>query len=223
MFKRTILFCVVILSAKAGAIPVTHNGYTLETSTKIITSGHLEWLQWKSTAGLSIDDALAQYSAAGWRLANEKEMAGLMNDFFGFAYTFDTKENTEEYVRFPFVEGDTGDEPTNQFLALFGYTVTNYSGSGEEKQRRVIAYYGDDADGDGWYNRAEVFDDFRDDRGYEVYGQAFMSGDTKSGALSYHSGSGTGVALVRSVVPVPAAAWLFGSALLGLVGLNRRK
>jgi hypothetical protein len=34
----------------------------------------------------------------------------------------------------------------------------------------------------------------------------------------------SGVYLVRtSVVPVPAAAWLFGSGLLGLIGISRRK
>jgi hypothetical protein len=26
-----------------------------------------------------------------------------------------------------------------------------------------------------------------------------------------------------TAVPVPAAAWMFGSALLGLIGVNRRK
>ena len=31
------------------------------------------------------------------------------------------------------------------------------------------------------------------------------------------------IVTVANVVPVPAAAWLFGSALLGLVGLRRRK
>jgi hypothetical protein len=28
---------------------------------------------------------------------------------------------------------------------------------------------------------------------------------------------------VLAAVPVPAAAWLFGSALIGLVGFNRKK
>jgi len=32
-----------------------------------------------------------------------------------------------------------------------------------------------------------------------------------------------GLDITTSVVPVPAAAWLFGSGLLGLVGVARRK
>ena len=36
--------------------------------------------------------------------------------------------------------------------------------------------------------------------------------------------TGVGSALVRtSVVPVPAAVWLFGSGLIGLIGVARRK
>jgi hypothetical protein len=32
-----------------------------------------------------------------------------------------------------------------------------------------------------------------------------------------------GLTLQTSAVPVPAAAWLFGSALIGMAGLRRRK
>ena len=32
-----------------------------------------------------------------------------------------------------------------------------------------------------------------------------------------------GSALVRSYVPIPAAVWLFGTALIGLIGLGKRK
>jgi hypothetical protein len=39
------------------------------------------------------------------------------------------------------------------------------------------------------------------------------------GQVNYDGGLAYGV----SAVPVPAAAWLFGSALIGLVGINRRK
>ncbi len=43
--------------------------------------------------------------------------------------------------------------------------------------------------------------------------------DEVYGALCVGDGCGNGV----SAVPVPAAAWLFGSALLGLVGIGRKK
>ena len=51
------------------------------------------------------------------------------------------------------------------------------------------------------------------------------SSDTTSGFL--WSGSNRlpagRLVLDTTVVPIPAAAWLFGSALLGLVGISRRK
>ena len=40
-----------------------------------------------------------------------------------------------------------------------------------------------------------------------------------------HGGDGIGFDEVRfgTVVPVPAAVWLFGSGLIGLIGIARRK
>ncbi|MCP4769097.1 MAG: PEP-CTERM sorting domain-containing protein [Gammaproteobacteria bacterium] len=38
----------------------------------------------------------------------------------------------------------------------------------------------------------------------------------------YFAGSGALDNLTYSVVPVPAAVWLFGTALLGFIGLSRR-
>ena len=41
------------------------------------------------------------------------------------------------------------------------------------------------------------------------------------GATSIIGGEGCGVS--TAVVPIPAAAWLFGSALIGLAGIKRKK
>jgi hypothetical protein len=41
-------------------------------------------------------------------------------------------------------------------------------------------------------------------------------------AWAVHSGD-VGVAVTASTVPLPAATWLFGSGLLGLIGMGRRK
>ena len=46
---------------------------------------------------------------------------------------------------------------------------------------------------------------------------------TATAALKFMQGPGDDSAYGASVVPVPAAAWLFGSGLLGLVGIARRK
>jgi len=48
---------------------------------------------------------------------------------------------------------------------------------------------------------------------------------TGSGFTSFTSdfSSRSGLANAASIIPIPAAAWLFGSGLLGLVGMARRK
>lgn len=52
----------------------------------------------------------------------------------------------------------------------------------------------------------------------ESYGYSIDTVDVSGGVTT--TGHGT---ILVSPVPVPAAAWLFGSAVLGLVGVNRRK
>jgi hypothetical protein len=56
---------------------------------------------------------------------------------------------------------------------------------------------------------------------YFYTGSGYQSDDGKTGsnyAWAVHSGD-----VSASVVPVPAAVWLFGSGLLGLIGMARRK
>ncbi len=65
--------------------------------------------------------------------------------------------------------------------------------------------------------------------GLDAFDFAFLSepgGGTGSWAAAAHVqsiGSGGGSGWIGAPVPVPAAAWLFGSGLLGLVGIARRK
>jgi hypothetical protein len=44
-----------------------------------------------------------------------------------------------------------------------------------------------------------------------------------SGLSLYDSNDSVTLSFTTSVVPLPAAVWLFGSGLLGLVGVARRK
>jgi hypothetical protein len=52
---------------------------------------------------------------------------------------------------------------------------------------------------------------------------AIASGDLVIGVTTINFVDGGSESLVTNPVPVPAAVWLFGSALLGLVGVARRK
>lgn len=57
---------------------------------------------------------------------------------------------------------------------------------------------------------------------YNGLGGIILGSSSFGGDFSTYTGGSMAVADV-GVVPIPAAAWLFGSALLGLIGYNRRR
>ena len=105
-------------------------------------------------------------------------------------------------------------------LAMKGY-ISN-SDDPNDPTQASFAYFGLDADADGLINRAGVYDDSTNKNGSTFGAMAYIEGDGYP--LGYDDLGFVGVALVRSsVVPVPAAAWLFCSALIGLVGIGRKR
>ena len=61
---------------------------------------------------------------------------------------------------------------------------------------------------------------------YAMIDNGTFSIDTNTGSATMLSGIGVslkGGDLAYGVVPIPSAVWLFGSGLIGLVGLARRK
>lgn len=60
-------------------------------------------------------------------------------------------------------------------------------------------------------------------RGFAVYEDAAMLIPVTSGVLITSTSTGAIIPIVTQAVPVPATAWLFGSGLLGLIGIARRK
>jgi hypothetical protein len=95
--------------------------------------------------------------------------------------------------------------------------------NGTEKFSYLKAYFGEDADNDGYYSSVWVYGDYyqpvSDGKGGDR-GQAAIYRDVHlptANSINY-----MGVALV-STVPIPAAAYLFGSALLGLGMVKRKK
>ena len=55
------------------------------------------------------------------------------------------------------------------------------------------------------------------------FGDVFSQCSDTSGACTVTFSDGTVLAVDSTIVPVPAAVWLFGSGLLGLAGIARRK
>lgn len=222
MFKQAIaLLCLFIYLPLPGyAETISYNGYTLDTETNIVTGGGLEWLQWDVTVGQSINTALTNYGGDGWRTATNTEMAALYNEF-GFGVVFDTDENTPQSATL--VDDQYSFGSANEFINLFGdtYQAAGNSYNYGDQFERSSAVFGGDQDSDNLYNLASVSDEYTSSDGDPESGRAYLHIDYIGASTTRHS---DGVALVRvSIVPVPAAAWLFGSALVGLVGFKRNK
>lgn len=221
------LFIALLLSiscSQTNAALVTYNNYTLIEEANIVTAGAIEWLQWDVTRGMSIDTALDIFGTDGWTLATQADMAGLFNDFVLSARNpWDEDENTAQIARDRFNLGDDiNTDPELQFLKLFGHTYEYLSPYhvGFDREQYSTALFGEDADGDGLYNIAEVHDDFFMDEAFEA-GSSFMDRDLYSATESDRF---VGVALVRTVSAVSDIGTLNavsapGSALMLLAGL----
>jgi len=216
------------LATQAHGAIISYGGYTHDTTANIVTGNDLEWLQWDRTVGESINSIQSQLNTlegGDWRVASVADMAQLLNAF-DFGMTFEPDENTSQLLNTGFSVGDPGTEADELFITMFGeHTIENcYSGLSSDCFTRTGAIYGHDDDQDGYYNWVAISDDeiwFGPSGLTEDGGNVITYGDV---VLSNES-AWSGVALVRDVsaVPVPAAVWLFGSGLIGLVGFARRK
>lgn len=213
MLRIAVLSILLVVSYSANSAIITHNGYSLDTDTNIVTGGGLQWLQWDETVGMSIANALSANS--GWRLATNSEMAGLLNSF-DFGLIFDDDENTRQSIDLPWSISEQTD--SRHFISLFGDTYE--AGGGTYPNNSLIysyAFFGADPDADGLHNVANVLDDAITVGNQSVDGNVTMNQDNWP---ETYSSQYTGVALVQEV-PLPAAAWLFISAMGGLGILKR--
>jgi len=189
------------------------------THVQVIDSEYgLEWLDFGThdgdgvTFGFSVASAITAYGAQGFRLATETEVS----DLFSFFYTdfVDSGNGTMTFAEDPALELNS---ERNSWLTAFG-THEQTSGSEYGQELFSTGMYIDDA-GSVQLAGFKIFLD----PGVEttLYSTEFASwtGDVNTGY------DNLGVFMVRdyTVVPIPAAVWLFGSGLLGLVFVARRK
>jgi len=223
----------LVLSTSANAIIISYGGYTHDTDTDIVTGNGLEWLQWDRTLGEgynSIQSQLDTLEGGGWSVASNVQMAQLFNAF-DFGIMFDTDETTPQSVSTGRSTGDPGTEADEVFISFFGDINAHLQPNGcrlGDCQSRTSAIFGNDTNSNGYVNHAIVADDYINDTDILPEtrdGFARMDGDTNIIYTTDEASIVNGVALVREVsaVPVPAAVWLFGSGLLGLIGVARRK
>lgn len=185
------------------------------TGTHIDTTTNLEWLDFGTlvgdpmTFGHSINSAQLAYGEdnGGWRLATYDEVYALWDRFF----------------------------PTVDNTLVFTSESQNYTGTLVESRNSWMFAFGTDAVAGGDNTLLYSTGLFVNEQGdVDIMGLKFDvasltttlygPGFTGPSLTLDSAGSNLGVFMVReTVVPLPAAVWLFGSGLLGLLVLARRK
>jgi len=174
------------------------------------TSTGLEWLDLTTTSNRSYNDVSAKLGSGqefdGWRYATEADVVGFF-DSFGGDSNYYNGWSTQNNGLFDVIAPFWGD--------LYCETRTCATGEGYSQFVRAPI--------DGVYELKVglLFD----------LSSNVESATSDYARLTYIAANrvvlpnNTGSALVRdiAVVPVPSAVWLFGSGLLGLFGVARRK
>ena len=192
------------------------------------TTTGLEWLSFKDgdtayTSGYSINEAASWYDNQGWVLATETQVLNLFNVFFP---TFDDSGNGTQTI--------TPEDPLNlliqsrnSWILGFGHNATIAGDGTVSFPNNSLYSTGMYLNDDGTIGVAGI------KIGVDVanlnlittlygpdYGISSLNADSAYGNL--------GVFMVRSdrglpPVPIPAAIWLFGTGLIALLGIARRK
>ena len=216
---------------------------TINASTLRILNGiEYEWLELTETAGLSRnevelrladpDDVLYGYEYASRSLVESLYLSyssfdgisgrhsdpGVINGGIAFLNDFGHTIEQDSYGGYITVEGELIERTTEPGLIIGVYGLYGLQG---ECQTDISASY----------SCTTSWSVYTDSSGAPRYSwQSATQGWDSTYAitlsrLNTSTSSDTGSLLVRSVatVPVPAAAWLFSSGLLGLIGVARQK
>lgn len=182
------------------------------------TTTNLEWLKLTETTGMTYGAVSGQLgtggSFEGLRYATNAEVINLFSDYFGIAlgpsdYYGETPAYLDPGVRLASEALGTGvSGGTDEFSGPnANYILIGYTGEAMTDESQFVL---------GARTRWSDTDYFSARDPLPLYA-AFYATDTSFDLVR-------GSYLVRTaVVPLPAAAWLFGSGLLGVMALTRRK
>ena len=221
MLKKTLALIGVTLCVNVNAAIIDNGTFTTDTSTG------LDWLDVTASQGRSYDDVGTQFGSGGdfngWQFATTAQLVTLVVNATGLA-------TTEIANPYGYVLSDS--DVTHDLVTLLGNTCADTSCTDPYDIRYSYGWVALPADGHQGAGNGEIaiifdYHDYVNGYGSDPttifgYGPDYP-GDGRHTPTSTTS-PGLGSFLVRtSVVPIPAAAWLFGSALLGLAGVARRK
>ena len=205
---------MLAISWQTSANITSYNGYELNGD--VVSNGNLEWLQWSTTDGLSMRQALNNYEQDGWSLASNSQVNAL---FGAFGFNQGSFENTDVMTR----GGYTSQDETvyDDFIELFGRTTFTEGGSyghGNYARSETEALFGMDIDNDGLHQVVQIGSDKLKHGWKEESDWASLGHDRKSRTQTSIT---RGVALVRSIeVSEPSA---FVIIALGIMSLAARR
>lgn len=201
---KKLLASTLLLSASltTHAALVDMGGYNHDTSTG------LHWLDLTYTDGMTYTSAPGIYLGRSWRYATNAEVEQMFSSHFvtisptspGFSYEGSLPPSTITNI--------------HNYLSIFG--LTQYQGT--YGYHGSLAFYNDE---DGVVRIAGP-QFYNTDNGSDTYNMYALEHPTDYTAMATSGSIDVGVFLV-SEVPVPAAVWLLGSGLIGLVGMARRR
>ncbi|MBE9560823.1 MAG: VPLPA-CTERM sorting domain-containing protein [Proteobacteria bacterium] len=164
--------------------------------------GGLEWLDLTATTSRSYADISSKFGTGqefeGWRYATTAEISDFFDAFGGDSNYYNAGWSTQNSGLFDSIApywGDTSGDGYSYFITADQTTL-------------------------GMHKFGYIYDSNTHSRSLDE--DYLRINDDEISDTNYLFD--TGSALVRlTVVPIPAAIWLFGSGLIGLIGIARRK
>lgn len=196
LLKPALTTLLLLISFNGSSAIIESRGYSLDTSTNIITGGELEWLNWDETFELSVNNVYSSPQFNGWRLATSHEMYGLLNTFFGPNLSIDTNSTDRQRLNSVF-----GSEFGEDFFSVFTGYLDNFCGTSRNgcltnPQNRTKVIYGEELALKHLFIRDE-YDWGNESRGFSnAYGYLEISRGAASADLSNGQ---TSIALVRGI------------------------
>jgi len=205
--KQLLLIAALVMPFSVGAAIIDNGGYTTDTDTG------LSWLDLTTTAGISYID-VQDY------IANDQTVDGVDYSLWHYATSAQFNQLVSNFTGIFIGETDYStvynDGESNGLIPLLGDTYSPIYGEGDRSYS--AGFVAPDSNGDVF--EAYVFANIAGDGDYRTDSQF-----SRSGSANYNQADYVGSFLVSGnliATPIPAALWLFGPALLGLMGFRRK-